>query len=113
MAFRQTTFDPCVSAQYSRAGHGVAGLEPPAGSVDMMRMEEQLARELAKMRIVDDRKKKEIEKICAESQEIKDLQSKINAAYLNKERGSQITENQYRRQIEIVSDQLSRPTADL
>ena len=66
-------------------------------------MEEQLARELAKMRIVDDRRQKEIQKICAESEEIKELQARINAAYLNKERGSQITENQYRRQIEIVS----------
>lgn len=103
MAFRQTTFDPCVSAQYARGGHGVAGLEQSSASVDMMRMEEQLARELAKMRIQDDRKRKEVEKICTESAEIKELQARIKAAYLNKERGSQITENQYRRQIEIVS----------
>jgi hypothetical protein len=71
--------------------------------MNMIQMEEQLARELAKMRIIDDRRQKEIQKICAESLEIKELQSKINAAYLNKERGGQISENQYRRQIEIVS----------
>lgn len=97
MAFRQTTFDPSVSAQHARGGHGVAGLEAGTGSINMIRMEEQLARELAKMRIVDDRRQKEVQKICAESEEIKELQARINAAYLNKERGSQITENQYRR----------------
>ena len=103
MAFRQTTFDPSVSAQYTRMGHGVQGLEPTKGSVDMMRMEEQLARELARMRVGDERKRKEVEKICAESDEIKELQARINAAYLNKERGSQIAENQFRKQVEIVS----------
>ena len=60
MAFRQTTFDPSVSTQHARGGHGVAGLEPSAGSINMIKMEEQLARELAKMRIVDDRRQKEI-----------------------------------------------------
>lgn len=62
-----------MSAQYARGGHGVAGLEPATGTVDMLRMEEQLARELAKMRITDERKAKEIQKICAESAEIKEL----------------------------------------
>ena len=60
MAFRQTTFDPSVSSQHSRGGHGVAGLEPSRDSLNMIQMEEQLARELAKMRIVDDRRTKEI-----------------------------------------------------
>ena len=73
MAFRQTTFDPSVSAQYTRQGHGVAGLAPAAGSVNMMQMEEQLARELARMRVTDERRRKEVEKICAESDEIKEL----------------------------------------
>lgn len=60
MAFRQTTFDSSVSTQYARGGHGVAGIEPSTGSINMIKMEEQLARELAKMRIVDDRRQKEI-----------------------------------------------------
>lgn len=89
----------------ARAGPGVAGLDTAGCSVDMMRMEEQLARELARMRIQDDRKAKEIAKLCTQSDEIKELQARINAAYLNKERGSQITENQFRKQIEIVSHQ--------
>lgn len=93
MAFRQTTFDPSVSQQYARGGHGVHGLEQATSSINMIQMEEQLAKELARMRIADERKNKEIAKICAESDEIKELQARINAAYLNKERGSQITEN--------------------
>jgi len=69
----------------------------------MYGMEESLAREMAKMKVSGDRQHREIEKICKESDEIKELQAKINAAYLNKERGSQITETQYRKQVEIVS----------
>ena len=41
--------------------------------MNMIQMEEQLARELAKMRIIDDRRQKEIQKICSESVEIKEL----------------------------------------
>ena len=39
---------------------------------------------------------KEVEKICAESEEIKALWEKINNAYLNKERIGQMAEKQYR-----------------
>ena len=38
-----------------------------------------------------------IEKICAESEELKELQLKIKAAYLNKERAAQVSENQFRK----------------
>ena len=51
---------------------------------------------MAKMKIVDERKKREIEKICHESDELKELQNKIKAAYLNKERTAQIAEMQFR-----------------
>jgi hypothetical protein len=39
----------------------------------MIKMEESLARELAKMKIGDERKVREVEKICMESEEIKEL----------------------------------------
>jgi len=55
------------------------------------------------MKIVDEKRKREIEKICSESEELKELQNKIKSAYLNKERSAQITEHQYRRQIDLVS----------
>ena len=70
----------------------------------MAGMEEKLAREMARMRIEDERRKREIEKICGESEELKELQNKIKAAYLNKERSQQMTEKQFRVQVEIVSE---------
>ncbi len=52
----------------------------------MGRMEEALARQLAQTKVTDERRKREIEKLCGESDELKELQAKIKAAYLNKER---------------------------
>ena len=105
MAFRQTTFDPSVSQQYTRGGPGVTGLGAGGGDgVDMAAMEEKLAREMARMRITDEKRKRELNKICSESDELKELQNKIKAAYLSKERAQQMTETQYRRQIDIEED---------
>jgi len=55
-------------------------------------MEEALARQLANQKVVDERRRREIEKLCADSDELKELQAKIKAAYLNKERSQQMTE---------------------
>lgn len=107
MAFRQTTFDPSVSAQFANAGPGVAGLPPAHSTVDMGRMEEALARQLSQQKTMDDRRRREIEKLCGESDELRELQAKIKAAYLNKERSQQMTEKQYRDQIDLVSNLLS------
>ena len=52
----------------------------------MGRMEEALARQLAQTKVSDERRKREIEKLCGESDELKELQAKIKAAYLNNER---------------------------
>lgn len=69
----------------------------------MPSMEESLAREMARMKMEREKQSRIVEKICVESNELKDLQLKIKAAYLNKERASQVTENQYRRQVDMVS----------
>lgn len=66
-------------------------------------LENQLAREMANLKIQDTRKQKEVERICAQSEELKQLQNKIMAAYQNKERAAQITEKQYRQQVHLVS----------
>jgi len=66
-------------------------------------MEKDLAKEMARMRIMDEKKKREVEKICADSDELKELQDKIKSAYLNKERSAQISEHQYRVQDDHVS----------
>ena len=93
MAFRQTAFDPMDT-------QGMKANDP---KIDFTAMDRQLARELANMNIDDQKKRKEIEKICSESDELKELQGKIRAAYLNKERSAQIAENQFREQVKLVS----------
>ena len=57
-------------------------------AVDFAGMEQQLAKEMARMKIIDEKKKREIQKVCAESEELKELQAKIKCAYLNKERSA-------------------------
>jgi hypothetical protein len=59
----------------------------------MPQLEENLAREMARMKMDNEKGKREIEKICAESPELRELQNKIKSAYLNKERATQVTEH--------------------
>jgi hypothetical protein len=66
-------------------------------------MEESLAREMARMKMEKEKQSRIVEKICEESEDLKQLQLKIKAAYLNKERASQVTENQFRKQVDLVS----------
>ena len=69
-------------------------------------LEENLAREMAKMKMEKEKNQRELEKICQESPELRELQNKIKSAYLNKERATQVTETQYRKQAEVVSKDL-------
>jgi hypothetical protein len=89
--FRSTQFDPMDGQQLRRN-------DP---NVDFASMEQNLAKEMARMKIVDEKKKREIEKICNSSEELKELQLKIKSAYLNKERSAQMTENQFRKQSDL------------
>ena len=66
------------------------------------KVEMDLAKELQRQKVDRERKRREIEKICEESDELKELQEKIRLAYLNKERSAQLAEKQYRKQQEIV-----------
>ena len=54
------------------------------------------------MKMHKEKQQREIDKICGESDELRELQLKIQAAYLNKERSAQVTENQFRKQIDLV-----------
>ena len=63
-----------------------------AGQINMPQLEENLAREMARMKMEKDQHQRHIEKICAESPELRELQNKIKSAYLNKERATQVTE---------------------
>ena len=93
MAFRHTTFDPTQSQQFQK--------QPP--SVNMSAMEQSLAREMARTKMEQEKKQREIAKICQGSEELRELMNKINSAYLSKERSAQMVENQYRKQQEVVS----------
>ena len=63
MAFRSTAFHP-VDKEFMKEN------DP---SIDFNSMEAKLAQEMSKMKIVDERKKRELEKICHESDELKEL----------------------------------------
>ena len=95
MALRAPAYEP-FNNQHLKANDG---------ALDFGAMEKDLAREMQKLRIVDDQKRREVEKACKESDEIKELQAKIRAAYLNKERAAQMAEHQFRKQQELVSNQ--------
>lgn len=56
--------------------------------------------------MTNERDSKEVERICADSDEIKALQAKIQHAYLNKERRAQMVENQFKEFKEIEEDAL-------
>lgn len=66
-------------------------------------IEGQIAKELQRQKGQEEAQRRQIEKILAESDEIRQFKSKIKAAYLNKERSAQIADHQLRRLEDIVS----------
>jgi hypothetical protein len=71
---------------------------------DVEEFEEDIARELQKIKYSGNQNNLEIKKILDESEEIKQIKNKIQLAYLNKERSKQIHENQIRKLIELEND---------
>ena len=71
--------------------------------MNMSSMEQSLAREMARTKMEQEKKLREVSKICQGSEELRELMNKINSAYLSKERSAQMVENQYRKQQEVVS----------
>lgn len=69
-------------------------------------LEQAMSKELAKKKLQDERVRIERQKIAEQSQELKELQLQIKAAQVNKERSAQITEQQYRKQVEIEQQAL-------
>jgi len=70
--------------------------------LNVRQVEMDLAKELQRQKVEKERQRRELEKICEESDELKELKEKIRLAYLNKERSAQLAEKQYRKQNEIV-----------
>jgi hypothetical protein len=105
MALRQTG-NPILGQTSTSANFRVTngpGMVTGNGQISVPLMEENLAREMARMKMDKEKQNRQVEKICAESPELRELQNKIKSAYLNKERASQVTETQYRKQVEVVS----------
>jgi hypothetical protein len=63
MQFRSTAYDPLDSQVLRQNDPGI----------DFGSMEKKLAQEMSKMSINDERRKREIQKICSESDELKEL----------------------------------------
>lgn len=80
-----------------------ATFDAVARPLNVPEMEEKLAREMAALKIVDERSRREAEMVFAQSDELNELKMRIKHAQLNKERSAQICEAQYRQQIEIVT----------
>jgi hypothetical protein len=69
---------------------------------NVRKMETELAKELHRQKTDKIRNQIEIERICAESEELRELKEKIRIAYINKERAAQLAEQQLRKQQEMV-----------
>lgn len=70
--------------------------------LNVRKVEMDLAKELQRQRVEKERNHREIERICEESDELRELKERIRLAYLNKERSAQLVEQQWRKQREIV-----------
>lgn len=69
----------------------------------MNMLDQKLAEELHRRKMQNEIKKKQVEKVILESDEIRQLKEKINQAYVNKERSAQIAEKQTRQLKYLVS----------
>ena len=70
-----------------------------------------LATELDKDTADDERRRREIQKICEEAPELKELEAMLKLAYLNKERAAQLDErillaNREQERIQAIEDQM-------
>lgn len=67
-------------------------------------LEDRLAAELQRRQLTQEREKREIQRICAESEELRELKQKLMTAYTNKERSAQLQEQQTRKVNETIDD---------
>jgi len=77
-------------------------------TLNVRKVETELAKELHRQKVEKERSRKEIEKICEESEELRELKERIRIAYVNKERAAQLAEQQLRKQQEMVRKELKR-----
>ena len=69
-----------------------------------MHAQEQLARELQRRKNNEERDRREIQRVCGESEELRELQQRLQMAYINKERTAQIRETHHIREQDAIED---------
>lgn len=72
--------------------------------------EGDLAKELQKIKLQNEKKQREVDAMLANDKEIQSVRRKIEASYLSKERAKQLAETQYRKLGELVHRILSSDT---
>ena len=82
----------------------MANLAQPSEGRNFYDMKDKIAKVISNDKVVHTRKQVEVQRICAESDELKALKAKIEAAYLNKERAGQMAESQFRAQRQIQDE---------
>ena len=78
----------------------------PKAGVDV---EERIARELQRQKVEQEAKRREVDRILSESEDLRYFKSKIQAAYINKERSAQIVDGHLRKLNDIVSSLMKFP----
>jgi hypothetical protein len=73
-------------------------------NLDVEKLEEDLAKEIQRKKVNEERERRTIQKIFEDSDEIKEIKNRIKLASLNKERTKQIFEKQTRRLQDITKD---------
>lgn len=79
-------------------------LFPSLRDLDVDKLEDDIAKEIQKKKVIDEREKLNVKKIFEESEEIQELKQRIKMANLNQERSKQILEKQTRRLQDMVKD---------
>jgi hypothetical protein len=69
-------------------------------------LEERLAAELQRRKLAQEREQREVQRIVADSEELRDLRQKLQQANVNKQRTAQLQEVQWRREQDVVREAL-------
>jgi hypothetical protein len=77
---------------------------PSLNNLDVDKLEEDLAKEIQRKKINEERERRNVQKIFEESSEINELKQRIRFAHINQERSKQILEKQTRRLQDLVKD---------
>jgi hypothetical protein len=93
-----------ASMHGSRQGTGFNGSMTGFQNSNNQQLEDKLAKELQRIKLENESKARAIEKICAESDELRGIKEKLKSAYVSKERAAQIAETHIRKLDELKTE---------